>query len=120
MGRQPDMATKPTRQQQQACDHFAEALILITEGARLDGKGSFAAADLNEVVDRLAKASSFQREEIVARALERRGRSLALRPGTADLLALLEGEVTPLEMLLLPDDAFREWVARMEEELGEV
>lgn len=36
-----DMATKPTRFQQQACDHFAEALALIAEGARLDGRGEF-------------------------------------------------------------------------------
>lgn len=113
------MATKPTRRQQQACDQFAEALGLITEAARLDdGTGRFDADDLAAVVDRLAKASSFRREEIVARALERRGRALGLRSGTADLLSLLEGEVTPMGALLLPDDAFRELVARIEEELG--
>jgi hypothetical protein len=114
------MATKPTRQQQQACDHFAEALGLITEAARLDGKGTFGAADLAEVAGRLAKASSFTLDTIVARALERRCRALGLRSGTADLLTLLEGEIKPLETLLLPDDAFAELVEKMEGELGDV
>jgi hypothetical protein len=114
------MATKPTRQQQQACDHFAEALGLITEGARLDGKGSFDAGDLAEVAGRLAKASSFTVDEFVARALERRGRALGLRSGTAELLTLLEGEIKPLETLLLPDDMFRELVEKVEGDLGEV
>ena len=78
------MATKPTRQQQQACDQFAEALVLITEGARLDGKGTLDPGDLAEIAGRLAKASSFPLDEIVSRALERRGRqggSRALLPG---------------------------------------
>ena len=35
-------------------------------------------------------------------------------------MSLLEGEIEPLETLLLPDEAFRELVARMEEELGDV
>jgi hypothetical protein len=113
------LATRPTRRQQQACDQFAEALGLITEAARLnDGTGRFGADDLAVVADRLAKASSFSRDEIVARTLERRGRALGLRPGTADLLSLLEGEIRPMETLLLPDDAFREIVAGIEEELG--
>jgi len=114
------MATRPTRQQQQACDHFAEAMGLICEGARLDGKGAFHAADLAEVAGRLAKASSFPLDTIVARAIERRGRSLGLRAGTAELLTLLEGEIPPLETLLLPDDGFRALVERLEQELGEV
>ena len=33
------MATKPTRLQQQAGDHLAETLFLVTEALRLDGKG---------------------------------------------------------------------------------
>jgi hypothetical protein len=39
------MATKPTRMQQQACDQLAEALVLITEASRLDGKAKFDADD---------------------------------------------------------------------------
>ena len=35
------MATKPTRMQQKACDNLAEALVLITQAARLDGMGKF-------------------------------------------------------------------------------
>jgi hypothetical protein len=113
--------TKPTRQQEQACDQFAEALLLITEGARLDGKGAFGPEDLDELGARVAKASgAFDLEAIVARALERRGRSLGLRPGTAELLTLLESDVRPLAMLLLPDGEFRALVERIEHELGEV
>lgn len=64
------MATKPTKFQQQVCDHLAEALVLITEAARLDGKGTLDESDLNEVARRIAQASSaFSLEEIVARAL---------------------------------------------------
>jgi hypothetical protein len=114
------MATKPTRLQQQACDRFAEALALIAEGARIDGAG---ALDLAGIADRLAGASSaFGREEIIGRALERRGQALGLRAGTADLFLLMEGEgaVDPLRALLLGDDAFRELVGRLETELGEV
>src|SRR4051794_13035763 len=101
------MATKPTREQQRAGDHFAEALCLIAEGARLDGRGRFVADDLAEVADRLAKASAIGLDQIVARALERRGRSLGLPGGVAELLSLLDSEVRPLEMLLLSDDEFK-------------
>ncbi|MHC5541261.1 hypothetical protein ACYOEI_23830, partial [Singulisphaera rosea] len=36
--------TKPTRLQEQACERLAEALLLVTEGARLDDRGTFGAA----------------------------------------------------------------------------
>ncbi|MBV8267028.1 MAG: hypothetical protein JO252_11925 [Planctomycetaceae bacterium] len=115
------MATKPTRFQQRACDHFAEALALIVEGARLDGRGNFDTEDLTAIADRLAKASSaFALDEIVARALERRCRSLGLRSGTSDLLMLVESETRPLETLLLSDEEFKGHVERLDEELGEV
>jgi hypothetical protein len=115
------MATKPTREQQHSCDNLAEALLLITEAARLDGRGQFGAADLGEVAGRLTRAATaFPLDEIVARALERRGRALGLRSGTADLLMLMEGDIRPLQSLLLPDDSFRELVAKMDEELGGV
>ena len=39
------MATKPTRQQQQASDNLAEALYLVAEAFRLDGKGRLAHSD---------------------------------------------------------------------------
>jgi hypothetical protein len=52
------MATKPTREQQHSCDNLAEALLLITEAARLDGRGQFGAADLGEVAHRLTKAAT--------------------------------------------------------------
>jgi hypothetical protein len=114
------MATRPTRQQEQACDQLAEALGLIGEGARLDGKGGFDAADLAEVARRLAKASSLSLDTIIGRTIERRGRALKLRAGTAELLTLLDGEITSLDTLLLDDDAFRALVGRLEEELGDV
>jgi hypothetical protein len=103
------MATKPTRGQQQACDQFAEALVLITEGARLDGRGTFDAADLSEVARRVAGASSaFSLDAILARALGRRARALGLPSDTADLLTLMEADVTPLGMLRLDDDGFKQ------------
>jgi hypothetical protein len=113
------MATKPTREQQKACDHLAEALVLVTEAARLDGKGSFGLADLRAVVDRLAKASSaFSQNEIITRALEKRCRTLGLRSEATELLTLLDPEIDPLEALHLPDDALRERVEDVEEALG--
>lgn len=115
------MATKPTRLQEQACDILADALLRIAEAARLDGKANFGAAEMTEVAARLAKASSaFSLGEIVARALEARGRSLGLRSGTAELLTLLETGITPLDALGLADDAFRGRVAEVEAELGDV
>ena len=114
------MATKPTRAQQQACDHLAEALARIAEGVRLDGGGKLTPGDWSEIARRVAGASSaFGLDEIVARALEGRGRALGLRSGTAELLTLLEAETRPLEMLLLPDTEFREVIAKLEAELGE-
>ncbi|MCA1685345.1 MAG: hypothetical protein LC745_05060 [Planctomycetia bacterium] len=113
--------TRPTRGQELGCDRLAEALLAVTEAARLDGRSAFDAADLREVAGRLSRATSaFGLDVIVARALERRGRALGLRAGTAELLTLMDGEVPPLEMLRLSDDAFRARVEAVEQELGEV
>jgi len=115
------MATKPTRLQQQACDQLAEALVLITEAVRLDGKGKLNPDDLSVIAGRLAQASStFSLDEIVARSLERRGKTLGLPSSATELLTLMEAEIRPLEMLLLPDDEFKALVERMQEELGDV
>jgi hypothetical protein len=113
--------TKPTRGQEQACNLLADALVSVTLAARLDGSKAFGPADLRGLVATLARASSaFPVETIVARALERRGRSLGLRSGTAELLTLLDTELPPMEALLLSDDEFRARVEAMEEELGDV
>ncbi len=115
------MATNPTRQQQQACDHFAEALFLITQGARLDSRGTLDATHLTAIAERIAQASSaFNLDEIVARALGRRVTALGLPRNTADLLTLLDSDMKPLEMLLLDDGELRALVERLQEELGEV
>ena len=114
------MATKPTRQQVEARDQFAEALILITGAARLDGKGKLDRHDLGAIASLLAQASpAFGLDGIVARAVERRGRSLELPSTTVEMLTLLE-DVDPLGTLLLTDDGFRELIDRVNEELGEV
>jgi hypothetical protein len=114
------MATKPTREQVKACDQFGEALVLITQAARLDGKGKLDRDDLNAIAGRLAQASpAFGLDQIVMKALERRSLSLGLSASTVELLTLLE-ETKPLEMLLLTDEGFRELVDRANEELGEV
>ncbi len=115
------MATRPTREQDQACDRLARALLLIAEAARLDGRSPMDRAGLAEVARQAARASSaFGLDEILARALEERGRGLGLRSGTAELLTLVEGDVEPMATLLLADDEFRAAVARAEAELGEV
>ncbi len=112
--------TKPTRAQEQACDRLAEALVGVTESARLDGRAAFDDGDLRELARRLARASSaFGLDAIVARALERRGRALGLRAGTAELLTLLGDDAAPLGLLLLADDAFRARVDAVEQEIGE-
>jgi hypothetical protein len=114
------MATKPTKMQQKACDDLAEALVLITQAARLDGMSKLDAAGLGVIADQLAHATSaFSLDEIVARALERRGRYLELPGTTAELLTLIEADMKPLEMLLLSDDEFKSLVERIQEELGE-
>jgi hypothetical protein len=115
------MATKPTRMQQEACDQLAEALVLITQASQLDGKAKLELDDLGVIAGRLVRASSaFTLDEIVARALERRAKILGLPSSAAELLTLLEAEIRPLAMLLLPDDELKALVKRMQEELGEV
>ncbi len=113
--------TKPTKLQEKACERLADALLFITEAARLDGKGTFQATDLDEVAARLVKAStaltlmrSWRRPSM--RAAERFGR----RAGTAELLMLLGGDLKPLSMLLLSDDAFNERLDALDAELGEM
>jgi hypothetical protein len=113
------MATKPTRLQQQARDHLAETLFLITEAFRLDGRGTLSPSDLDELGGRIARVSSaFSLDEIVNRALERRAKALGLTSSAVDLIALQDGEPSPLHALLIPDQELKELVQRLEEELG--
>ncbi len=113
------MATKPTRMQARACDNLADALVLIAEGARLDGGGHLDAGDLAEIARRLARASSaFDLDEIVNQALEKRVRALGLPSSAGDLLSLMETELKPPEMLLLSDDDLKGLIAKLEEDLG--
>jgi hypothetical protein len=113
------MATLPTRLQQQACDHLAEALYRVTEASRLDGKGRLGQAELETLAGLIARVSTaFTLDQIVARALERRGKALGLSPGRSELLTLLDVDVKPLAMLSLSDDELNELLARIDEELG--
>ena len=115
------MATKPTRLQQQACDLLAEAIYLITQAYRLDGSGKLDPRDLDEIATRLAPVSSaFALDQIVVKALDRRAKTLKLSSSAADLIALSEGDLEPLQTLRLTDHAFEELVRKLEEELGEV
>ncbi len=114
------MATKPTRQQEKAADNLVRTLGLVAESARLDGRSTFGLAELRELARLVAKASSaFNLETIVERAVEERGRSLGLRGGTAELLALVAEGTDLLSTLLLSDDEFRAKVEETEAELGE-
>jgi hypothetical protein len=115
------MATKPTRLQQQAGDYLAESLFLITEAFRLDGKGKLDPSDIDDLASKIAPVSSqFSLDEIVVKALQRRAKHLSLTSSAADLITLLEGQVKPLQTLLLSDSQFVELVKRLEQELGEV
>jgi hypothetical protein len=115
------MATKPTRLQQQAADHLAEALFLITEAFRLDGKGTLSPLDFNALARTIGQVSSpFSLDEIVVKALQRRAKNLSLTSSAADLISLMEGDLKPLHTLLLPDAEFVELVKRLEDELGEI
>src|SRR4051812_360171 len=115
------MATHPTRRQNQAADRLAEALLAITEAARLDEASRLDAPAFADLAGRIARVSAaFPLDQIVARALERRGQALGLRSDTAELLTLLESNVRPLDLLLVDDDAFRDQVARIEQELGDL
>lgn len=113
------MATKPTRPQQQAGDLLADALRAIADADRLDGKGRLDPADLRAIARLIGRVSSaFSLDQIVARALEARARSLGLSSGTADLIGLNAETVDPLETLRLGDAEFAELVKTLEDELG--
>ncbi len=115
------MSTKPTRQQARGADLLAQALLLITEAARLDGRSPLDRTGLTELAGRIARVSTaFDLDAILARALEARGQGLGLRSGTAELLTLVESDVEPLASLLLSDQDYQALVARAEAELGEV
>ena len=115
------MATKPTRQQQQAGEYLAESLFLITEALRLDGRGTLESSALDELASKLAAVSlQFSLDEIVVKTLQRRAKHLSLTSSAADLITLMEGDVKPLHTLLLRDSEFTELVKRLEEELGDV
>jgi hypothetical protein len=114
------MSTKPTRQQEKACDQLANALLLIADAARLDGRASLDFKAFRDLANLLVKATSaFDLATVVSRSLEARGHSLGLRSGTSELLTLLDNQIEPLEVLLRSDDDFRGLVAKIEEELGE-
>ena len=115
------MSTKPTRQQDQGAHRLAQALLLITEAARLDGRSPLDGKELGDLTRRIARVSTaFSLDEVLARALEARGLALGLRSGTAELITLIEEGIEPLATLLLSDEDFKELVARAEAELGEV
>lgn len=115
------MATLPTKRQQQARDRLADALLAITEAARLDGRSALDSALLNEIAGRIVRVSSaFGLTEIIARALEMRGQALGLAGSTVELLTLVDSETIPVEMLLLDDEEFRAMVAKIEDEWSDV
>ena len=115
------MSTKPTREQARGADLLAQSLLLIAEAARLDGRSAFGKAEFIEVARMAARASSaFSVDEVAIRALESRVRSLGLRSDSVELLTLIDGGVGPVEALLADDEGLRGFVARAEEELGEI
>jgi hypothetical protein len=115
------MATKPTKSQQKALENFAEALVLIADGARLDGKGKLDRGAFLRIAEEVARASSaFNLDEIVIRALELRARAAGLPGSTVELLTLMDVAIGPLEMLLLPIEELKALVESLEAELGDI
>ena len=115
--------TKPTKAQEQARERIAQALLLASEAVRLDGVTKLDAAGWADLASRIARLSSaFTLDQILERALERRGESLKLRSGTGELLMLVEveGGIPPLQMLLLDDPSFDSRVKAAEESLGDL
>ena len=56
--------------------------------------------------------------QVVVKALDRRAKALKLPSSAADLIALNEDSVNPLQTLLLADDEFAGLVQKLEEDLG--
>ncbi len=79
------------------------------------------AADLGEIARRLTRISTtFPLDQIVIKAIERRAKALNLSSSAADLIALSDGELEPLQTLRLADHEFEELVRKLEEDLGEI
>jgi hypothetical protein len=113
------MATHPTRSQQKSADLLADALLAISEAARLDGGSRLDRAAWGEITTRLARVSSaFDRDAIVARALQKRCSAIGLASSSVELLTLIETEMPTVEMLLLDDETIRSLIAKADEELG--
>ena len=113
------MATKPTRQQQQAWEILAAALHAITEAYRLDGRGNLDAADLREIARLIGQVSSAcPLDQIVAQSVAIRARHLGLSSSAADLIGLNADTIDPLQTLRLADAEFTDLVKRLDEELG--
>ena len=114
-----NMATLPSRLQQRARDHLAEALYRITEAARLDGKGKLDQPDLADLARLIGRS---RRHSASIRswpgALELKAKGVGLTSERAELITLMDIDLAPLNMLLLDDDEFKDLVARMDEELG--
>ena len=115
------MATKPTKLQAKARDDLAEALLLIAEAARLDGRAAMDPSAFREIAARIARVSSvYTLEDVFAKAVERRGLLLGFPPSTAEILSLAMTELEPIDILLRDDEGFRELAAKLNEELGEL
>jgi hypothetical protein len=115
------MATKPTREQDKGCNLLADALLAAGEAARLDGRDPLDLPKWRALARALASATTaFTLDDIVGRAMVKRARGLGLPSTTADLLSLVDDELTPLDALMLDDERLRDLVAKADEELGDI
>ena len=115
------MATNPTKLQHQAKGMLADALNLVAEAARLDGRSPIDAQAWAVLASQVVRASSaFGLDAIVALALERRAVALGVAATTAEMLTLAESKVRPLDMLRLPDDEFLALAATLDADLGDL
>ena len=114
-----DTMTKPTRAQQHARTLLGQAILAISEAARLDGTTRFSTEALREVTERIARASSaYTYDEIVVTALEQRLKAMGLPSSHVELLTLIDQTLTPLEMLHLDDENLKQRIIDAEAELG--
>ena len=105
------MSTKPTRLQQQAADHLAEALVLITDAHRLDGKGTLAPAGFDEMPDgsQAYHPDSGSMKSLCGHSSEASGPEIAL-PGAVDLIALHDdGPDLPRTLSCCPIRSLSSW-----------
>lgn len=113
--------TKPSKLQEQAAARLVLAVTSAAEAHRLDGGPKPSTADFREAVQKLARLSTpCSADELLARALDERGKAMKMSMSAGELVMLVESPVETYAAMLLGDEEFRAHVAALEATLGEV